>query len=345
MKAFLSIVATSVCAAMATTAAADVVHATWGGGGAIALKDNVQTPFTEESGIVATVAEVPNTAGAVRSPTASQYNVVTVTFFEGVAMADLDLLEGFKDEELPGIEDLPPEIIIRNEEGLIVGIPSSFSYYGIGYNSDLASAEDFSSWKDLTDPKWKGKLSVTRPTYAASYDLTMFAHANGGDETNIEPGIEILTGLVKNALTTYTSLAHINTLMGTGEVVAVPMYSTRIWQLRKQGQTNLNITIPKEGALMLAYASVVPKGSDNREEVLKYLQYMIKPETQVRAATATGSIPTNTKAELPADYIESLGLPFDELLSKMYKPDWKIIVENNEERINLVEQIMANAGN
>ena len=63
------------------------------------------------------MAEVPNTAGAVRSPTASQYNVVTVTFFEGVAMADLDLLEGFKDEELPGIEDLPPEIIIRNEEG------------------------------------------------------------------------------------------------------------------------------------------------------------------------------------------------------------------------------------
>lgn len=96
---------------------------------------------------------------------------------------------------------------------------------------------------------------------------------------------------------------------------------------------------------MLAYASVVPKGSANRDEVLKYLAYSIKPETQVRSAVATGSIPTNTKAELPADYIESLGLPFDELLSKMYKPDWKIIVQNHEERVNMVEQIMANAGN
>lgn len=343
MKHFLNAAAIGLFATFATGASAEVIHATWGGGGARTLADYVQKPFSDQTGIATRVVEVPNTAGAVRAPTASQYNAVTVTFFEGVGLSDTGLLEGFTDEEIPEVKNLPPEVVIRNEEGLIVGIPTYFAYYGIVYNSDLASADDFKSWNALADPKWKGKLAVTRPVYASAYDLTMFAHANGGDAANIEPGIDLLKGVIGNALTTYTSLAHMNTLLGTGEVTAVPFYSTRAWHLQREGQKNIQIVIPEEGGLMLAYAVVAPKGAANREETRQYMNYLAGAESQVAVSIEGGGIPTNNLAKLPQDYLDTLGTTREELMKKMYVPDWKTVWEHHEERINMVEQLMSEA--
>lgn len=341
MNRFISAATGVLIATLATGTSAEVIHATWGGGGARTLADFVQQPFTEETGIRTRVVEVPNTAGAVRSPTASQYNAVTVTFFEGVGLSGTDLLEGFTDEEIPEVKNLPPEVVIRNDDGLIVGIPTYFAYYGIVYNDDLADAEDFKSWKNLADPKWKGKLAITRPVYAAAYDLTMYAHANGGDAANIEPGVELLKGLISNSLTTYTSLAHMNTLLGTGEVTAVPFYSSRVWHLQKEGQKNIKIVIPEEGGLMLAYAVVSPKGSGNREETRAYLNYLAGAKSQIAVSVEGGGIPTNNTAELPKEYLEQLGTTREALMAQMYVPDWKIIWDNHEERIDMVEQLMS----
>ena len=60
--------ALSMLAASAGPSAAEVIHATWGGGGAAVLREHFQVPFTQKTGIAARMAEVPNTAGAVRSP-------------------------------------------------------------------------------------------------------------------------------------------------------------------------------------------------------------------------------------------------------------------------------------
>lgn len=345
MNTYITAAAFGLAATFASTATAEVIHATWGGGGARKLEEYVQKPFMEKTGVDARVTEVPNTAGAVRSPTASQYNAVTVTFFEGVGLSGTDLLQGFTDEEIPEVKNLPPEVVIRNDEGLIVGIPTYFSYYGIVYNEDLADAEDFQSWKNLADPKWKGKLAITRPVYAAAYDLTMYAHAAGGDAANIEPGVDILKGLISNSLTTYTSLAHMNTLLGTGEVTAVPFYSTRVWQLQNEGQDNIKIAIPEEGGLMLAYAVVSPKGSGNREETAKYMNYLASAESQVSVSVHGGGIPTNNTAKLPQEYLDTLGTTREELMKKMYIPDWKTVWDNHEDRINMVEQMMSEVGN
>ncbi len=328
----------------ASPASAEVVHATWGGGGAKMLREKVQEPFTKATGIATRMVEVPNTAGAVRSPAAKQYGVVDVTFFEGVAMADKNLLEPFTDEELPEVKNLAPETVLRNKDGRIVGVSTYYSYYGIAYNANLAKAEDFSSWKSLADPKWKGKLSVTRPVYASAYDLTIMARAAGGDASNIEPGIPLLKGLIDNALTTYTSLAHVNTLLGTGEVTAMPMYSTRIWHLNREGMKNLKMVIPKEGGLKLSYLAVSPKGSGNRKDTIAYLNNLISPESQSAVAMAGGQLPTNRNAKLPPEYVESLGTTLEELKTHLYVPDWKQVSARHEERINKVEQLLANAG-
>lgn len=344
MSARLSTLFIGLAAIAAQPATAEVVHATWGGGGAKMMREKVQEPFTKATGIAARMVEVPNTAGAVRSPAAKQYSVVDVTFFEGVGMIDKDLLESFSDEELPEVKNLVPETVLRGKDGRIIGVSTYYSYYGIAYNSNLAKAEDFNSWNNLADPKWKGKLSVTRPVYSAAYDLTIMARANGGDAANIKPGVPVLKGLIDNALTAYTSLAHVNTLLGTDEVTAMPMYSTRIWQLNRQGMKNLKMVIPKEGGLMLSYLAVSPKGAGDRKETIAYLNKLASAQSQVATAMAAGNLPTNRLAKLPPEYVETLGITSEELRTRLYVPDWRQVIGAHEQRINLVEQLMAGAG-
>lgn len=320
---------------------ADVIHATWGGGGALTLRDHLQAHFTRRTNIAARVVEVPNTAGAVRSPTASQYNVVDLTYFEAVGLGRTNLVEAFEDSEFPGLANIPAELIVRNRQGKVVGLATHFAYYAIAFNTTLAKASDFGSWNDLGDPRWKGRLAVTRPIYASSYDLTILARANGGDARNITPGLEPLRRIIGNALTTYTSLAHMNTLLARGEVAAVPFYSTRVWHLRKQGQTNIDMVIPREGALMLPYVVMVPKGSANRAQTVAYLNELIDAQAQSRLSAYTGAIPSNSQAVLPKEIEESLGMTRAQFMAKMYVPDWNVIVTSHEDRINQIEQMVA----
>jgi putative spermidine/putrescine transport system substrate-binding protein len=65
----------------------------------------------------------------------------------------------------------------------------------------------------------------------------------------------------------------------------------------------------------------------------------------VNISVQTGNIPTNKNAVLPQAYIDTIGMTQEELMSKMYTPDWNAVVENHEERLNMVEQMMSNAGN
>ena len=324
-------------------ARADIIHATWGGGGAAVLRDHFQAQFVQRTGIAARMAEVPNTAGLVRSPTASQYNVVEVTYFEAIGLAKSRLLEAFEDSEIPAVAQLPKELVVRNAQGKIVGLSTHFAYYGIAYNTTLAKASDFQSWNDLADPRWRGRLAVTRPVYATSYDLTIMAHANGGSASDVRPGLAPLRAMFANALTTYTSLAHMNTLLARAEVTAVPFYSTRVWNLRREGQTTIDMVIPKEGALMLPYVVVVPKGSADRAQTIAYLNALLDPEAQTRLSAQNGSIPSNNQAVLSPDVERALGMSRADLMKRMYIPDWNAVVGHYEERLDQVEQIAAGA--
>lgn len=335
----LAAFSTATLLAMGMAAQADVVIATWGGGGANTLRQSVAEPFTKESGIKTTVAEVPNTAGAVRSPTAKDYGAVEVTFFEATKLAKEGLLEPFEDSEIPNIADLDPGLVVRDEQGKVVGVTGFYVFYGIAMNTDFVKKADVTSWNDLADPKYKGKLAITRPVYSAPYDLTSFAYANGGDAKNIEPGMEALKGMYKNALTTYTSMAHMNTLLQSGEAYMAPYYSSRIWHMRKDGLKNIDITIPKEGALILPYPFVVPKGSANHAESAKVLNYIIDPKVQSAIAAETGNIPASAKAELSAEFTEIFGLTKEDLKAKLIIPDWSAIVADYENRVDTLEKI------
>jgi len=336
-------------AAMSTMVSAvqaqDVTMATWGGGVGTAWRTAFAEPFSKESGINVKIVEVPTPEAQIRAQKDDpKFNAAISSLFEAAQMYADGLLEDFSIDDFPALKNVPEKYLLKASNGRLIGVSTYFAYYGIAVNTELAKASEFESWKNLGNPKWKNKLSITRPIYSSAYDLTIFSVAEGGSEKDIDKGLELLKKLADNALAMYSSMAQMNQLLQRGEVTAAPYYSTRVWQMRKDGMNSIEMVIPKEGALMLPYLVVVPKNAKNRDSYMKWLNYVAEAAGQERIADIAGYFPLNNQAKLSKEAQDMLGQPLEELRKNLYQPDWNYIAEKRRERIELVEKTMASAG-
>lgn len=319
----------------------EIVMAAFGGGNGETWRESVAKPFQAATSIPVKVTDLPNTDTAIRAtPNNPQYNMAWVGAFQAVNLFRDGLIETFDMADLPELKNVPDKYLPKAPDGKIIGIPVQFQYYGIAYNTKLAKATDFTSWTSLTEPKWKGKLAIAQPFVAASYDLMMFAKIGGGDERNIEPGLPAFRAFTKNSMTVLTSFAQGNTLLSRGEISAMPFYSGRVRALKKEN-ADVDITIPKEGAVMLAYMLVVPKGAKDRGAYMDFLRYSTQPEGQLRMLDYSAYIPFNTRAQLSAAQVADLGMPLQELIGKLYQPDYWVLADNQKKYVDMVEKIQA----
>ena len=92
--------------------------AVWGGGGANTWREAFIKQFAPGNGSTIKMVEVPNPAGALRSPAAAnQYNLALVTYFEAIALSNAGLIESFDDKQLPGIADVDPKFLTKDKAG------------------------------------------------------------------------------------------------------------------------------------------------------------------------------------------------------------------------------------
>ena len=320
----------------------EIVMGAWGGGTSATWKTGVGDPFTAKNQIPVKINEWPDPEPQIRAQAANpQYNMAVATYFNAANLWRDGLLETFDAKDIPLLATVPDAYVMKTPDGKVIGVPAYFQYYGIAVNTELAKTSDFQSWNDLGNAKWKGKLSVTRPIYASTYDLVMFAKINGGDEKNIKPGEALLKALGNNAVNVYNSMAQLNTLLTRGEVTAAPYYVTRVWGLKEQGAKNVEFVLPKEGGLMLPYILVVPKNAKHRDAYMAFLNYQLEPAQQLKMLDLSGYLPFNTQAQISPKDEARIGMPMKELLSKLYQPDWDVVAQTHKERIALVEQLLA----
>jgi len=321
-----------------------ITMATWGGGVGKGWREAFGKPFTAAKGYPVTIVEVPSPEAQIRAQKdAPKYNAAIASLFEAVQMYDDGLLEDFDPKDIPALKDVPEKFLLKTPAGRVVGVSTYFAYYGIAVNTDLAKSSDFSSWKELGNPKWKGKLAITRPVYSSAYDLTILSVASGGTEKDPAKGLPLLSALAGNSLAMYSSMAQMNQLLQRGEVVAAPYYSTRVWEMRREGMKNLQMVTPKEGGLSIPYLVVVPKGATGKNEYMQWLNYVAQPEGQIRLAELAGYMPLNSTAVLPPALEKELGQPLPALLQSLYQPDWMLIARTRKDRMSMVEKAMANA--
>jgi putative spermidine/putrescine transport system substrate-binding protein len=256
----------------------------------------IADPFEQEHG-VEVVLNYGNAGQWLTNAMVNQPNpeidIVFLVYPESVKAVHEGIGMELTPEELPNVVDVYDawyEGFNRRAVGL------DYASFGIAYRTDMVDAP--TSWADLWDPKFKGKLAMPDLTASGSYQvLVMAAKINGGDENNIDPGFEAMKRLRPNVRKFFKSNPEAAQLFERGEVVAGGWYDGRTWGLHDNG-VPLQWVAPKEGAMIGMASFHIAKNTKHPDLCKKYVNWAISPKAQEDFCSNMGYGPVNKKAKL-----------------------------------------------
>ncbi|MDX3929527.1 MAG: extracellular solute-binding protein [Shinella sp.] len=192
------------------------------------------------------------------------------------------------------------------------------------YNTaQLASDTAPSTWAELADPKWKGRLYMGNPaTSEAAYKAMSTMWAIGG--------WELVEKVAANAIITEGSQDPLRAL-GDGEATIGIGVENQVYKWA-DGQA-VKAVYPKDGVIMHVATWYLVNNSPNTDGAAAFVQWMLTPETQAyMAKTFKGMRPSIVGAAEPDD-VPKVGdlvvIPFpDEARSKRaaFNERWKSII-------------------
>ncbi|HEV8475151.1 MAG TPA: extracellular solute-binding protein [Methylomirabilota bacterium] len=187
------------------------------------------------------------------------------------------------------------------------GFPAGFKdkdgyYYGlratvnaIYYNTKAVSAADApKTWKDLLDPKWKGKLVTAHPGYSGVIATHVLAlvHLHGWD---------YFKQLAQNKVMLVQSANDPSTVVGSGErVVAVNGGEYSAYQLKKKGNP-IEIVYPREGVPLVVSPTAIMSFAPHPNAARLFTDFTFTREVQQVMADSEGLYTGHPEVTYPAD--------------------------------------------
>lgn len=198
---------------------------------------------------------------------------------------------------------------------------------GIGYNPDAFAKAGWSppsSWAELADPKYNGKLAI--PGIDNTYGLQtllMYARLHGGGAEAIDPGFAQMKRIAGNVRAFESSPGRMSELFESGEIALAVWGSSRVAALAATGFP-IRFVYPKEGAPALFTTACTVKGARHNEEGQAFVDWLISPEVQMVLAVATASGPTNKAVTLTPE--QARAVPYGvEQIARLIGFDWQAI--------------------
>ena len=169
------------------------------------------------------------------------------------------------------------------------------------YNNDLTSDPMPTSWEDVRKGSYKLTIGDVVGGATGQGVVVATAYALGGSLDNLEPAFEFWTEMAKAGRIDSGDilLARIQ----AGEVECGVSWSYNVLTYRDSTPNyNLTVGIPTDGAILVGYASVISKNSDNPFAAALARDYIFSNEGQINLAKS-GAIPTRIDVEIPAEII------------------------------------------
>ncbi|MET4262418.1 putative spermidine/putrescine transport system substrate-binding protein [Bradyrhizobium sp. S3.12.5] len=296
---------------------------TYGGSQQETMAKTVVTPFTEETGIRVNFVPTPDIAKLKAQQITG--NVEFDVFDTSVEVAAYASKQGFWEKlDLSGfdIEDMaiPPTSDIITLGVYTGGIAWDPLKYGPGKHPT-----NFAEYFDLK--KFPGRRTFrNRPNETLEAALL----ADGVPPKDIYPldvdrAFKMLDRIKPSIASWTTATPQTISLLQTGEVDFSYTYANRVKATTQQrGGTPLALSF--EQNLLGADNISVPKGAPNKENAIKFMTYVMRPEVQARLNSATDGVPNSKKAMsmMSAEarkWMPDLSSPNNVLLSGPYWSD------------------------
>ncbi|MCM3342426.1 extracellular solute-binding protein [Paenibacillus sp. MER TA 81-3] len=188
----------------------------------------------------------------------------------------------------------------------------------LGYTGTLSLITDKNkvknppkTWDDIKTGTFKVAVGDVMKANQAQFAVLAAAYAFGGDETNIQPGIDFFAELAKNKRLASNDAGLAN--LEKGEVEVGFLWDFNALGYRdKIGKNRFDVVIPEEASVISGYATVINKYAKHPHAAMLAREHILSDEGQSNLARGYAR-PIRANAKL-ADDAKAMLLPDD-----MYK--------------------------
>ncbi|MBN9306993.1 MULTISPECIES: ABC transporter substrate-binding protein [unclassified Devosia] len=213
----------------------------------------------------------------------------------------------------------------RVEGDFAIGL--GYGATGLVYNTEVFDKNGWpapTSWKDLEDPKYAGKIII--PPISNGFGLltlVMQARLNGGSERNIDPGFEAMKRIKPGVLAFEPNPGKIAELLQTGEAALGVWNNARTAILAGQGAP-VKFVYPQEGAMVILSQVCAVANAPHPEQAQAFIQHLLSPEVQAIFTEATGLGPVNPNTKL-APEVEAKVVFGEDKVKSLQSVDYSVI--------------------
>lgn len=311
-----------------------LTHFIWVGGGQDVVPKEVIPAYTKEHpNVKIELYEGTNSVTYPKMVAAKQADpnkpLINFGFFNITATvkgAKDDMWVSLDPKKIPNMNDVYPAYHRPDEKGVAWSIDAMV----IMYNKDLVK-DPPTSWLDLLDPKYKGKVV----TFDYPFDLMLvpIAHALGGDAKHVEEAFRLISEAAANGqfLAFGSSNDDVKNPIVRGEALIAPWYAGLAIPWAREGAP-LDYAIPKEGqGSFPVYYQIVKGSTDKQIEIAsEIINIYLSPEVETRNCELTSGIPTSSKAIL-SDETKNAPAFQKENVEKAIQLDWDTMAEMDAE--------------
>jgi len=279
---------------------------------------NLLKPFEDATGIKVNVKEFEGTGAGLAIVDQSQpgdWDVMVIDTVDVRRGVDRGLFEPLPEDKLP-MADIFPEVLMDSHavvDGKRYGITEKFGYNTIGFNKAKVDAADMDTLGVLTNDKYKGRIAIYDYYLPVMGLAAMSIGKKTSELTEADlPAIKEVLQKMKANAKAVTDVVASQTALATGEADILIGGGEWVTAGIAKENPDLNFSIPKEGAVLWSQSLSMFKDSKNKDNALKFIQYVMSPEGQARLATSScyWGMPASKAAALNAD--QKKILRFDE---------------------------------
>jgi putative spermidine/putrescine transport system substrate-binding protein len=169
-------------------------------------------------------------------------------------------------------------------------VPMTYTPRVILYNPTKVTTPP-RSYADLWDPRFKNRIGVIDPQYAAV--IAMAALTNGGSMSNYEPGKAKLLALKSAGIHVYPEWANLGQALQTEECWIGIGIESRGLMWRNAG-VPIEIAYPKEGVVLDWWGFGIPKNARNKSAAYEFLNAALSDSAQAGYSSHLWSAPPTT---------------------------------------------------
>jgi len=204
----------------------------------------------------------------------------------------------------------------KDKEGYWTGV--RISNMIIAYNTDKLKPEEApKSFKDLLDPKWKGRIAMPSPLLSGTAYVTAGTLAD-------RYGWEYFEQLKKNGLKVEEGNSAVQNKLLTGEYLAVIILEENILKMAAKGEP-VKVVYPEDGTIVIPSPIAIMSTSKNQEAAKAVLNWWLSKEGQE-------AIVRGWMHSVRADVDPPKGAPpLKTFAEKAPVPNWEKLAKENEQ--------------